>query len=134
MSNVIHVDFSKKKQTLETKKPDKLSSEKLDYFLDLLDRGKTQTLVNSDSPTVRVPGHLKKNPALLISWSYKFGLPDFEIDEFGVRGTLTFKGEPFHVDLPWVDVWMIYRPEDGIDSRRIWKQSAPSELSSLILD
>ena len=131
MADIYFVDFQRK--TLIGKKqiiPDlpKHNLSKLQYFSELIERGLTLVVVNSRSSGVKLPPHLSENPAVEISWSHKFGLSDFVYDQFKISGTLSFDKREFHVELPWESIWLMFRPEEGEESVRLWKSDAPKEM------
>lgn len=127
MGEVIHVNF--KKPSL-----DQASIEKLKYFEELLGQGKTDTILDARASGVAVPAEFRKNPALLLAWSHQFGIEDFEYDEEGVRGTLSFQKKLFYVNIPWKSVWMISQSSDPEESSRAWKESMPKSIGELFLD
>lgn len=131
MVNIYYVDFKKKKLISKTNvahKPSPRDEEKLDYFTTLIDRGLTQLLVDSTNTGVSLPSYIIGNPAVQINWSHNYRISDFEFDELGVRGTLSFNKKNFYVELPWESVWMMYRPEEGKPSCRSWREDAPPGL------
>lgn len=135
MGEVLKIDFKNKKlvsKDIVEFEPTQDDLEKCEYFAELLKRGKTQVLVNSLHEGVSVPDFLRGNPALPIAWSYNFGSKDMNFDSKCVKGTLHFQSKPFFVELPWQSVWMIYRPEEGQDSSKIWKKSAPPGLLDIV--
>lgn len=50
---------------------------------------------------VKVPEQFKRSPVLRLNFSYNFGISDFEVDEKGIRATLSFNKIPFFCDIPW---------------------------------
>lgn len=135
MGEVIRVDFSKKVELSReevTEEPTKDDEEKFKIFSQLIQAGLTHVIVNGFNEDAEMPSFLRNSPYVPIAWSFRFNLKDFSFDPLGVRGTLSFKGSDYWVDLPWSSVWMIYDPNRGPSSSRVWKNSAPQEFVSII--
>ncbi|MBI3182443.1 MAG: stringent starvation protein B [Myxococcales bacterium] len=86
---------------------DKRTAEKKERLLSALDKGLTMIHVDARRPGVIVPEHLRKEPHLLLSLSYRFDPPDLAVGEWGVRSTLTFSGSRFTVAIPWSALYAI---------------------------
>lgn len=127
MGEVVYVNFRKKTYPPE-------NAEKLEYFADLLDLGKTDIMIDAGNAEVLVPADFKGNPALMLSWSHKFRLSDFEYDEEGVSGTLSFNRIPFSVFVPWDAVWMVCLSSDPEGTSRMWECSMPQSIGDLFWD
>lgn len=131
MTDIFYIDFQNKKlvekKVLKVEAP-KSNLEKLEYFSELLSRGLTQVLVNSNIVGVKLPPHMIGNPAVQINWSHNFRLKDFVFDELKVSGTLSFNKQDFHVILPWESIWMIYRPDEGEKSSKVWAEDTPKSI------
>ncbi len=76
----------------------------------LLDTGIVMVTVDSRRDDVVVPEHLKNQIQLNLNWSRSFHLDDFEYDERGVRGSLSFGGNNLFCDLPWESIWVLKVP------------------------
>ena len=76
---------------------------------------------------VAVPTWLAKKPQLVLQLGLNFPVPihDLEIDEAGVRCTLSFNRAPFYCVLPWSAVYALVA-EDG--QVTVWPSEIPSEL------
>ena len=109
---VIRVDFAKKevlgrdKLTLPTKN----TANKLDLFQRLIENSLTTVIVNTKDFIVQVPDEYQNVTDLQLSWSYKFGLPDFEFDNKSIRGSLSFGGQSFYVIVPWDSITGMFQP------------------------
>src|SRR5439155_17302728 len=68
-----------------------------------------------------------KKPQLVLQRGLNFPIPihDLEIDETGVRCTLSFNRAPFYCVLPWSAVYALVA-EDG--QVTVWPSEIPSEL------
>jgi stringent starvation protein B len=75
---------------------------------------------------VRVPQAHAENPALALNLSYRFGIPDLEIDESGVSASLSFGGNRFHCVMPWRAVFAMRSHTD--DTFHVWSADIPDEL------
>ena len=74
---------------------------KLDVFSELIQQNRVRITFRPRFAGVLIPEHLWKEQLVSLDWSMLFGLPDFNYDETGVSGTLSFAGQPFYVSLPW---------------------------------
>jgi len=67
---------------------------------------------------VVVPESLKAQPRLVLQIGLNMPVPikDLEVDDQGVRGTLSFDRQPFHCTVPWDAMFVIVgsRGEGGI--------------------
>lgn len=76
-------------------------SEKEKALRALLDEGMTMLHLDARVPGVAVPERFRNDAHLRLNLSWRFYLPDFTINEFGVRATLSFAGQPFACSIPW---------------------------------
>lgn len=79
---------------------------KRDTLDSFLAEGMVLVQLDSRIEAVRVPEHLKGDPTLRLNISGRFGLP-LEVDDWGVRATLTFQGDSFECELPWKAIYII---------------------------
>ena len=66
----------------------------------LLEQGMVMVVLDARRPGVAVPPDLARDPQLRLNLSWRFGF-SMELDEWGVKATLTFGGHPFTCRLPW---------------------------------
>lgn len=93
----------------------------------LLDAGAVLVHVDSRRDGVKVPVEHADQPKLVLRFGHQLSppIPDLDVDDHGVRGTLTFRGQPFACDLPWGSVYALV----GDDGRGlIWPEDVPSEV------
>lgn len=93
-------------------------------FSQMIAEGKTLVIFDGTFDGVLVPDHLKILPRVDLNWSLRFGLQDFEFDERGVRGTLSFNREPFYCDIPWAAVYAMENLNSKLQ-RRTWPERIP---------
>lgn len=76
---------------------------------------------------VMVPPWLANKPQLVLQLGLNFAIPipDLEVDDDGVRCTLSFNRSPYHCDLPWSAVYALVA-EDG--QVTVWPTELPAEL------
>lgn len=67
----------------------------------LLDAGKVMVHLLPGLLGVRVPAQFRQLPVLRLNFSYRFGIADFQVDERGVRASLSFGGVNQFCDIPW---------------------------------
>lgn len=72
----------------------------------LLEEGVTMVRILRDRPGVALPDFLN-TPIVNLNFSYRYGIDDFEVDERGIRASLSFRGVPHFCDIPWTAVCAI---------------------------
>lgn len=139
MSTVFHVDFKNKKllekkdtdvvekTTPQASAPTKIS--KKEYFQQLINTGMVQVCINPKARGVKLPASLKSEPVIMLNWSQKFHIKDFEFDDKGVRGTLSFNSTNFFVDTPWKSIWAIFLANNPKETMKMWEEDLPKEIS-----
>ena len=146
--NVVRVDFAARRQKQEQQKRDQqrvadaarsrptsaeLSPErpeKLRVFTRLVERGMVMVTLDARRDGVRVPANLAGELQLNLNFSLRFGIDDFAFDDDGVRASLSFRGTPFHCEVPWSSVYMMTSAVDA--ERLMWPDSLPPELAELV--
>jgi stringent starvation protein B len=73
----------------------------------LLERGMVMITLDARRPGVDVPAHFADDPRLRLNLSYRFQLP-LDMNEWGVRASLTFGGMPHECKMPWNSVYQMY--------------------------
>ena len=66
----------------------------------LLESGVTMVRIIRNRPGVQLPEFLN-TPIVNLNFSYRYGISDFEVDDKGIRASLSFKGVPHFCDIPW---------------------------------
>lgn len=82
-------------------------SEKKQRLLQALDKGKSQVHLDTRRPGVIVPAEHRGGHHLVLDLSYRFDPPDLDVNDWGVRETLSFGGERFKVGVPWSAIYAI---------------------------
>ena len=72
----------------------------------LLEEGVTMIRLLRNRPGVTLPDFLN-TPIVNLNFSYRYGIEDFEVDERGIRASLSFRGVPQFCDIPWTAVCSI---------------------------
>jgi stringent starvation protein B len=100
---------------------------KQDQLLKLLDRGSVFVHLDPRRDGVRVPEWLSHKPQLVLQLGRNFAIPipDLEIDEEGVRCTLSFNRSPFYCILPWYAVYALVAENGEVT---VWPSELPAEL------
>jgi hypothetical protein len=100
---------------------------KKEQLLKLLERGSVFVHLDPRREGVVVPVWLVKKPPLVLQLGLNFPIPirDLEIDDAGVRCTLSFNRSPFYCILPWSAVYALVG-EDGTVT--VWPSELPAEL------
>lgn len=100
---------------------------KKEQLLRLLKHGSVFVHLDPRREDVIVPHWLANKPQLVLQLGLKFAIPipDLEVDDDGVRCTLSFNRSPFHCTLPWSAVYALVA-EDG--QVTVWPTELPQEL------
>lgn len=90
-----------------------------------LQRGVTMVHLDARRPGVLVPPQYATEAHLRLNLSYRYHIPDFEIDDRRVQATLSFSGSPFQCVLPWESIFGITsHAGDG----QVWPEDLPTEV------
>lgn len=78
---------------------------------------------------VVVPQWLADQPQLVLQLGLNFAIPipDLEIDDLGVRCTLSFNRTPFQCELPWAAIYALVADDGQVT---LWPTELPAELAS----
>jgi stringent starvation protein B len=94
-------------------------------LLRYLQRGVTMVHLDARRPGVIVPAHYTTDAHLRLNLSYRYAIPDFEIDDRRIQATLSFSGAPFQCTLPWESIFGITsHAGDG----QVWPEDLPTEV------
>jgi len=95
-----------------------------------LERGIAMIHLDARRPGVAVPPQHEGDPHLRINLSYRYGIPDFVIDDAHVQATLSFGGRPFTCKVPWSAVFGITSQTTG--DGQVWPEDLPTEVMSTL--
>lgn len=100
---------------------------KKDQLLKLLDRGSVFVHLDPRRDGVVVPDWFSHKPQLVLQLGRNFAIPipDLEVDDEGVRCTLSFNRSPFHCTLPWNAVYALVAENGEVT---MWPSELPAEL------
>jgi stringent starvation protein B len=101
-------------------------SEKEKALRSMLDQGLTLVHLDARVPGVVVPERFREDAHLRLNLSWRFGLPDFTINDFGVRATLSFGGLNFSCAIPWGAVFGMTSHATG--RTLLFPEDVPDEL------
>jgi stringent starvation protein B len=95
----------------------------------LLEDGPVLVHLDARRPGVDVPDQHRSEPKLVLRLGYGLTppIPDLDIDDTGIRATLTFRGKPFSCKIPWAAVYAVVA-EDG--RGLVWPEHVPPEVQS----
>ena len=107
---------------------------KHEILLNMLDEGLTMLHFNSRPSEVLVPGFLRDGEggyhpgAVRLNFSYRFCLPDMEVTEEYIEGSLSFHGESQFCHIPLFSIWGLSHPYD--DSRQVifFEEDCPKDI------
>jgi stringent starvation protein B len=104
--------------------PSRVPSKK-QTLLQYLQRGVTMVHLDARRPGVIVPPQYAGDAHLRLNLSYRYSIPDFEIDDRRIQATLSFSGAPFQCILPWESIFGITsHAGDG----QVWPEDLPTEV------
>lgn len=105
---------------------------KKDVLLAFLERGVAMVHLDARREGVAVPQQHAQDPHLRLNLSYRYRIPDFEVDDAGVRATLSFGGRAFHCVLPWEAIFGVTSAASG--DGQVWPEDLPAEVVSAARD
>jgi stringent starvation protein B len=92
-----------------------------------LARGIVMIHLDARRPGVQVPLRFATDFHLRLNLSLRYDPPDLATNDWGVRETLGFGGEPFHVAVPWPAIFAI-TGADSEEDARLFPEDMPREL------
>jgi stringent starvation protein B len=95
----------------------------------LLEDGPVLVHLDARRSGVDVPDQHRSEPKLVLRLGHGLTppIPDLDIDDTGIRATLTFRGKPFPCRIPWAAVYAVVA-EDG--RGLVWPEHVPPEVQS----
>jgi stringent starvation protein B len=101
---------------------------KQDAFLALLREGWTSLHLDARRPGVIVPAHLRGEAHLVLQYGHDLpiSIPDLEVDDYGVRATLSFSRTPHLTVVPWSAVYVV-ACDDGRGV--LYQEDVPEDVS-----
>jgi stringent starvation protein B len=101
---------------------------KQDAFLALLREGWTSLHLDARRPGVIVPTHLRGEAHLVLQYGHDLpiSIPDLEVDDYGVRATLSFSRTPQLTVVPWSAVYVV-ACDDGRGV--LYQEDVPEDVS-----
>jgi stringent starvation protein B len=94
-------------------------------LLQFLQRGVTMVHLDARRDGVVVPPQYATEAHLRLNLSYRYKIPDFEVDDRRIQATLSFGGRPFQCLLPWDSIFGI--TSHGGDGQ-VWPEDLPGEV------
>ena len=133
---VIRVDFGARKVVGKEPEPPKIvlpddpeDAKKAVSMNAMLLKGAVMVTLDARADGVIVPAAHAGNVGLNLNFDYEYGIPDFEVDEDGVRASLSFGGRDQWCDIPWSAIYAMRSHED--DELMIFPKSFPKELREM---
>jgi stringent starvation protein B len=101
---------------------------KQDAFLALLREGWTSLHLDARRPGVIVPAHLRGEAHLVLQYGHDLpiSIPDLEVDDYGVRATLSFSRTPQLTVVPWSAIYVV-ACDDGRGV--LYQEDVPDDVS-----
>lgn len=95
------------------------------FFFQRMLKTDLQVRINTSKIGVILPNWLYDQPSILLAVGLYLAkpIPDLEVNEDGIRGTMSFNQQPFKVSIPWTAVWMLIEKSTGVGC--LWLEDAP---------
>jgi stringent starvation protein B len=100
--------------------------DKRQTLLSYLQCGVAMVHLDARRPGVVVPERYLGDAHLRLNLSYRYSIPDLEIDDRRVQATLSFGGQHFHCVLPWPAIFGITSNASG--DGQVWPEDLPVEV------
>lgn len=126
-TRILNVDFKERRLIsavdVEVQRPEsEPPNEKRKTFEKFIATATVTTVFNSCLPGVVLPAEFVGKLQMQLNWSLKFNIPDLKVDESGIRGTLSFGGNPFQVFVPWHALYMVTCQ----GHTKVWQEDIPN--------
>ncbi|HTR49696.1 MAG TPA: ClpXP protease specificity-enhancing factor SspB [Kofleriaceae bacterium] len=94
----------------------------------LLARGPVLVHVDARRAEVAVPPSFRADPSLVLRFGYNLtpAIADLDVGDEAISGTLTFRGAPFRVILPWSAVYAAM--VEGEQRGTVWPEDVPEDV------
>lgn len=99
---------------------------KKETLLAFLARGVTMVHLDARRPGVVVPPQYAGDAHLRLNLSYRYSIPDLDINDRHIQATLSFSSRPFRCILPWDAVFGI--TSHGTGDGQVWPEDLPTEV------
>ena len=111
-----------------TEMPPASLPEKKKVVEDLLSEGPVLVHIDARAEGASVPEQFRADPRLVLRFGYQLSPPivDFELDDYGIYGTLTFGGVPYRCILPWQAIYAVVAEAD--QEGMVWPDDVPSAV------
>ena len=93
--------------------------------------GRIYIVVNTTGEDVRLPTHLKGDPALRLVLNTRMPQPILIRDDV-LESDFSFGGQVTACRIPMHAIWAAYVPEQGIDEGILWEADVPETIQSLV--
>jgi stringent starvation protein B len=96
-------------------------------MLALLERSEARVHLDARRPGVVLPARLLGDGHVRLDYGYslKPPIPDLDVGDEGIGGTLSFNRAPFHTFVPWSAVYLI---ADFDGNGAVWQDDIPADL------
>lgn len=101
------------------------NDDKREMLEKLLDAGMVMVTLDGRAAGVDVPQRFQDDPQLALNLSYRFGL-SMQVDDWGIRATLTFGGQPHLCKLPWGSIYQAFSHVTG--EQLLFPEDLPADL------
>ncbi len=103
---------------------------KLERFSGMLEHGMVQVTFDTRVKGVSVPEQFRGTPQLHLNFSLRFRVEDFDYDEAGIRGSLSFDSGEYFCVIPWPAVYGLW--SKSLTERVTYRESFPPELLAVL--
>lgn len=113
ISNVIPVDFSKKRIEPKAHISTARDLDKYSQFVSWLENGIVMVTFDTKAQGVKIPPEFAEDDFLSLNFAHEFCVPDFSFSEKAVWSTLSFDDTDYFCHIPWHAVISLYSPTLG---------------------
>lgn len=103
-----------------------LDKDKRKTFEALLEQGIAALHLDPRRAGVQVPPWLRDQAVLVLNYSYRYGIDDFQWDDEAVCASLSFARQPHFCRVPWSAVFGV--TDEGRHQGRVWEHDVPTDL------
>lgn len=93
--------------------------------------GRIYVVVDATAQDVRVPEHLKGDPALRLVLNARMPQPIY-FREDALESDFSFGGQSFPTHIPMHAIWAAYVPEQSMDNGILWEGDVPESIHSVV--
>ncbi|RMH61185.1 MAG: hypothetical protein D6678_04055 [Zetaproteobacteria bacterium] len=92
--------------------------------------GRVYIVVDATGDDVKVPPHLRGDPALRLVLNQRMPQPIYIRDD-ALQSDFSFNGQPYPCLIPMHAIWGVYLPEGNLEQGIVWEQDVPEIIRAM---